>query len=78
MKRFTFLNKLNIYFNGDIRNGSVKLTQPRLSTEEILLDLDLVMCFGMEISLVSLLLLRCFESTAYTFLRLLDLFAFMS
>ena len=78
MKRFTFLNKLNIYFNGDIRNGSVKLTQPRLNTEEILLDLDLVMCFGMEISLVLLLLLHCFESTAYFFLRLLDLYAFMS
>ena len=36
MKRFAFVYKLNIYFNRDIRNQSVKLTQPKLNTEEII------------------------------------------
>ena len=36
MKRFTFVYKLNIYFNRDIWNQSVKLTQPKLNTEEII------------------------------------------
>ena len=35
MKRLTFVYKLNIYFNRDIRHWSVKLTQPELNTEEI-------------------------------------------
>ena len=36
MKRFTFGYKLNMYFNRDIRNGSVKLSQSKLNTEEII------------------------------------------
>ena len=76
MKRFTFVYKLNIYFNRDIPNRSVKLTQAKLNTEEIICSS--VMCFGMEISLVLLFLLYCFESTVYTFPQLLDLFAFTS
>ena len=36
------------------------------------------MYFGMEISKVLLFLLCCFESTVYTFLRHLDLFALTS
>ena len=36
MKRFTFVYKLNIYFNRDIRNRIVKLTQPKLNTEEVM------------------------------------------
>ena len=36
MKRFAFVYKLNIYFNRDIRNQSIKLTQPKLNTEEII------------------------------------------
>ena len=35
MKHCTFVYKLNIYFNRRIRNWSVKLTQPKLNTEEI-------------------------------------------
>ena len=42
-----------------------------LNTVEVdLLELDSVIFFGMEISLVSLFLLYCLESTVYTFLRL--------
>ena len=36
MKRFTFVYKLYISFNRDIQNWSVKLTQPKLNTEEII------------------------------------------
>ena len=36
MKHFTFVYKLNIYFNRDIWNRSVKLTQPKPNTEEII------------------------------------------
>ena len=38
--------------------------------------MNTVMCFGMEISLLSLLLLCCFESIVYTFLWLLKIFTF--
>ena len=36
MKRLTFIYKLNIYFNRDIQNRSLKLNQPKLNTEEII------------------------------------------
>ena len=36
MKRFTFVYKLNIYFDRDVQSRSVKLTQPKLNTEEII------------------------------------------
>ena len=36
MKRFTFVYKLNIYFNQNIRNQTVKLTQSKVNTEEII------------------------------------------
>ena len=36
MKRFAFVYKLKIYFNRDIRHWIVKLTQPKLNTEEII------------------------------------------
>ena len=36
MKRFTFAYKLNIYFNRDVRNQSVKWTKPKVNTEEII------------------------------------------
>ena len=36
MKRCTFVYKFNIYFNQGIRDRSVKLTQPKLNTEEII------------------------------------------
>ena len=71
MKRFTFVYKLNISFNPNIRNQTVKLTQSKVNTEEIArssgVELDTVMCFGMEVSLVLLFLLCYFKSTVHTF-----------
>ena len=44
MKRFTFVYKLNIYFNRDIRNRSVELAQPKLNTEEIICSSGVGQC----------------------------------
>ena len=73
MKRFTFVYKLNIYFDRDVQSRSVKLTQPKLNTEEIICSSGVGHCVVFAWKLEC-----CFESTVYTFLRLLDLFAFMS